>query len=112
MPPGATSIRAQTVTPDAGPFWILHKRMEHATGSGVLVNTSFNGFHEPIVCSPRDAVSVFLRHRIGNARLGAVYPEEVTDRRTSCRPLAGRSFNRNVTLVALTANFYAISSVD
>ena len=59
MPPGATSIRAQTVTSDAGLFWILHKRMEHATGSGVLVNTSFNGFHEPIVCSPRDAVSVF-----------------------------------------------------
>jgi carbamoyltransferase len=23
------------------------------------VNTSFNGFHEPIVCSPRDAVRVF-----------------------------------------------------
>jgi carbamoyltransferase len=24
-----------------------------------VVNTSFNGFHEPIVCSPRDAVRVF-----------------------------------------------------
>jgi carbamoyltransferase len=23
------------------------------------VNTSFNGFHEPMVCSPRDAVRVF-----------------------------------------------------
>jgi carbamoyltransferase len=24
-----------------------------------LVNTSFNGFHEPIACSPRDAVRIF-----------------------------------------------------
>jgi carbamoyltransferase len=30
-------------------------------GNGVpcVVNTSFNGFHEPIVCSPRDAIRVF-----------------------------------------------------
>ncbi len=59
IPPGATSIRVQTVTPDSGSFWALHKRMGQATGAGVLVNTSFNGFHEPIVCSPRDAVRVF-----------------------------------------------------
>jgi len=25
----------------------------------VLVNTSFNGFREPIVCTPRDAIRVF-----------------------------------------------------
>jgi carbamoyltransferase len=30
-----------------------------ATGVPCLVNTSFNGFHEPIVCNPRDAVRVF-----------------------------------------------------
>ena len=30
------------------------------TGSPFLVNTSFNGFREPIVCSPRDAVRVFF----------------------------------------------------
>jgi carbamoyltransferase len=59
MPGGATSIRVQTVSPDLSLFWELHKRMEHATGSGVLVNTSFNGFQEPIACSPRDAVRVF-----------------------------------------------------
>jgi carbamoyltransferase len=29
------------------------------TGVPVLVNTSFNGFHEPLVCSPRDAIRVF-----------------------------------------------------
>jgi carbamoyltransferase len=31
-----------------------------ATGVPCLVNTSFNGFHEPIVCTPRDAVRVFF----------------------------------------------------
>ena len=59
MPPGATSIRVQTVVPDLRMFWALHKGMEQATGKGVLVNTSFNAFQEPIVCSPRDAVRVF-----------------------------------------------------
>ena len=30
-----------------------------ATGMPILINSSFNGFHEPIVCTPRDAVRVF-----------------------------------------------------
>jgi carbamoyltransferase len=60
MPAGATAIRVQTVSKDMEPFWALHKRMEQATGIGVLVNTSFNGFHEPIACTPRDAVRVFF----------------------------------------------------
>lgn len=59
MPAGATTLRVQTVTPSLGLFWALHKRMEQATGSGVLVNTSLNGFHEPIACTPRDAIRVF-----------------------------------------------------
>jgi carbamoyltransferase len=60
MPPGATTIRVQTVAPDQGPFRALLKKVEQATGAGVLVNTSFNGFHEPIVCSPLDAIRVFF----------------------------------------------------
>jgi carbamoyltransferase len=59
MPAGASSIRVQTVVPDNELFWMLHMRMRQATGTGVLVNTSFNGFHEPIVCGPRDAIRVF-----------------------------------------------------
>lgn len=59
LPAGARSLRVQTVAQDAGPFWALHKRMEQATGAGVLVNTSLNGFHEPIACTPRDAIRVF-----------------------------------------------------
>ena len=59
MPAGATVIRVQTVPPGRSLFRRLHERMAQATGAGILVNTSFNGFHEPIVCSPRDAVRVF-----------------------------------------------------
>jgi carbamoyltransferase len=59
MPPGASSIRVQTVTSDSRMFWQLHQGMKQARGKGVLVNTSFNSFREPIVCSPRDAVRVF-----------------------------------------------------
>jgi carbamoyltransferase len=59
MPPGATSIRVQTVTSQSRMFWALHKTMAQATGNGVLVNTSFNSFQEPIVCTPRDAIRVF-----------------------------------------------------
>jgi carbamoyltransferase len=33
--------------------------MKQAGGTGVLVNTSLNGFNEPIACNPRDAVRVF-----------------------------------------------------
>jgi carbamoyltransferase len=59
MPAGATAVRVQTVEPAEALFWSLHKRMAEATGTGVLVNTSFNGFHEPIACTPRDAIRVF-----------------------------------------------------
>jgi carbamoyltransferase len=59
MPDGATSLRVQTVPAEETLFSALHQRMEHATGCGVLVNTSFNGFREPIVCTPRDAIRVF-----------------------------------------------------
>jgi carbamoyltransferase len=60
MPQGASTVRVQTVAPPMGPFWALLKKMEQATGTAAVVNTSFNGFQEPIVCSPRDAVRVFF----------------------------------------------------
>jgi len=60
MPLGTTRLRVQTIPSDsASLFRKLHKAFGEATGIPVLVNTSFNGFHEPIVCSPRDAVRVF-----------------------------------------------------
>jgi carbamoyltransferase len=59
IPPGSSTLRVQTVAPEAALFRELHRTFAAASGAGVLVNTSFNGFSEPIVCSPRDAIRVF-----------------------------------------------------
>jgi carbamoyltransferase len=59
LPEGANTLRVQTIDEEPALFRALHQAFEAETGIGVLVNTSFNGFHEPIVCSPRDAVRVF-----------------------------------------------------
>ena len=61
LPSSDASIRLHTVGLDsgAGRFRRLLEAFRDATGIPFLVNTSFNGFHEPIVCSPRDAVRVF-----------------------------------------------------
>lgn len=60
LPAPGAAIRVQTVGAEAPPrFKRLLTMFGEATGLPFLVNTSFNGFHEPIVCSPRDAVRVF-----------------------------------------------------
>ena len=60
LPAPGAAIRIQTVGREAPPrFRRLLEVFGAATGLPFLVNTSFNGFHEPIVCSPRDAVRVF-----------------------------------------------------
>jgi carbamoyltransferase len=56
--PGAVT-RVQTLDHSLPLLRDLHQSFKAATGIGVLVNTSFNGFSEPIVCSPRDAIRVF-----------------------------------------------------
>ena len=61
MPSPDAHLRVQTVTTDCPPgFRALLDAFGEATGIPCLVNTSFNGFHEPIVCTPRDAVRVFF----------------------------------------------------
>ncbi len=59
------TARVQAVTPADEPFvYALLRRFEQLTGHPVLLNTSFNLSEEPIVESPHDAVSTFLRSRI------------------------------------------------
>jgi carbamoyltransferase len=58
-PPGVARVRVQTVDDEPAPFRALLRAFGETGVPPVLVNTSFNGFHEPIVCSPRDAVRVF-----------------------------------------------------
>ena len=59
LPAGARRLRVQTI--DSGPSWMRRvlKAFGEAGHAPILVNTSFNAFAEPIVCTPRDAVRVF-----------------------------------------------------
>jgi carbamoyltransferase len=58
-PSGTDRLRVQTLGADDSILRQLIQAAGPATGVPLVVNTSFNGFHEPIVCSPRDAVRVF-----------------------------------------------------
>jgi carbamoyltransferase len=61
LPRPEATLRVHTVAANHGlpRFRRLLEAFGGATGFPFLVNTSFNGFHEPIVCSPRDAIRVF-----------------------------------------------------
>ena len=60
LPGDQAALRVQTVGQDALPrFRSLLHAFGEAVGIPALVNTSFNGFREPIVCTPRDAIRVF-----------------------------------------------------
>ena len=64
--PGVThvdySARIQTVHEETNPrFYHLIKSLEEKTGSGVVINTSFNVRGEPIVYSPEDSYKCFMR---------------------------------------------------
>lgn len=55
------SARVQTVTAQHNPtMWRLIEQFRRITGLPVVLNTSFNGADEPIVCTPADAVRTFL----------------------------------------------------
>jgi predicted NodU family carbamoyl transferase len=59
LPAGVRTLRVHTVDESTPRFLRLLEVWGERTGTPVLVNTSFNGFHEPLVCSPRDAIRVF-----------------------------------------------------
>jgi carbamoyltransferase len=63
---GVTSVdatcRPQLVADaDEGPFAELLREARRRWGVGAVLNTSFNIHGEPLVCSPAEAVDVFLR---------------------------------------------------
>lgn len=61
LPEVSAAVRVQTVGASASPrFRTLLRAFQDATRLPAVVNTSFNGFSEPIVCNPRDAVRVFF----------------------------------------------------
>jgi carbamoyltransferase len=56
------SARVQTVGPEFNPdYYDLLRAFEQLTGCPLIINTSFNVRGEPIVCSPRDAYTCFMR---------------------------------------------------
>jgi carbamoyltransferase len=65
------SARIQTVSHDTNPdYHDLIVEFERLTGCPVVVNTSFNVRGEPIVCTPRDAHTCFMRTHIDALVLG------------------------------------------
>jgi carbamoyltransferase len=72
LPENATRLRVQTVDASAGVFYELLRAFGDSTGVPMLVNTSFNGFNEPIVCNPRDAIRVFYGTGLDMAVLGGL----------------------------------------
>ena len=55
------SARIQSVSENRNDrYYRLIKKFEQKTGSGVIVNTSFNVRGEPIVSTPQDAYSCFM----------------------------------------------------
>ncbi len=65
------SSRAQTVKYDANPkYYDLIKSFELLSGVPVVMNTSFNLEHEPIVCNPTDAIRTFFSSEASHMALG------------------------------------------
>lgn len=56
------SARIQSVSKNTNErFWKLIKAYKDLTGCGLVVNTSFNVRGEPIICTPEDAYTCFMR---------------------------------------------------
>jgi carbamoyltransferase len=56
------SARIQSVSKETNPrYWQLINTFREKTGTGLVVNTSFNVRGEPIVCSPENAYQCFMR---------------------------------------------------
>lgn len=65
------SARIQTVSRESDALmYDLLRTFKELTGTGVLVNTSFNLRGQPIVCSPADAIQTFLSTEIDVLVLG------------------------------------------
>ena len=45
-------------------FWELLNACQERTGVPLVLNTSFNGRGQPIVCTPEEAIDTFLAARL------------------------------------------------
>jgi carbamoyltransferase len=71
------TARVQTVSATDNPLYHeLITEFDKLTGVPMVVNTSFNDNEEPIVCTPADAVSCFLRTDLDALALGPFWTEK------------------------------------
>ena len=65
------SARIQTVSEtDNAAYYRLLKAFKKITGCPVIINTSFNVRGEPIVCSPQEAFTCFMRTKMDYLVMG------------------------------------------
>ena len=66
------SARIQSVNRETNQrYYDLIKAFEKRTGYGIIINTSFNVRGEPIVCTPEDAYTCFMRTEMDYLVLGS-----------------------------------------
>jgi len=71
------SARLQTVNRTENPlYYDMIKAFHERTGCPVIINTSFNVRGEPIVCSPQDAYTCFMRTEMDNLIMGSYLLEK------------------------------------
>jgi carbamoyltransferase len=71
MHPADFTVRPQVLTKAHNPdYWSIVHRFADSTGIGAILNTSFNLHGEPIVASPEDALSTFVRSGLEYLALG------------------------------------------
>ncbi|MCX5895753.1 MAG: hypothetical protein NTZ51_07985 [Proteobacteria bacterium] len=57
------SCRPQIISASASRYGKLLQEVKNLTGTGIVLNTSFNIHGEPLVCSPRDALNTLVKTR-------------------------------------------------
>ncbi|MBU1213008.1 MAG: carbamoyltransferase [Alphaproteobacteria bacterium] len=83
--------RIQTVRREDNPrYYAVIEAFGNLTGVPVLINTSFNR-HEPIVTTPAEAISCYLRTEMDRLAMGNIY---VKDRNRQAEELARIAFER------------------
>ncbi len=66
------SARLQTIARQDNPlYYDLIKQFERLTGCPVIINTSFNVRGEPIICTPHDAFTCFMRTKMDYLVMGS-----------------------------------------
>jgi len=74
------TARLQTVNPESHPsFYKLIRAFYDLTGCPMLINTSFNVMDEPIVCTPQEAISCYLRTGIDILAMEGVVVEKMRE---------------------------------